>query len=129
MTKVLMGLILLSLCLFAEPDWTHSYTDAKKQAMKEHKLIMLMLSKEHCQACWYMEKIVFKEDKVNTLVRNNFIPVYVDIHKDVVPSEFDYIGTPTFYFLNAQGELIAPRMDGANNVKDFTKKINKILQK
>lgn len=129
MFKVLFSLLLLTLCASAESNWSHSYSQAKEEAIKEAKLVMVMLSKEHCQACWYMEKVVLKNEKVKKLVMNNFIPVHLDIHKDVVPNEFDYIGTPTFYFMSAEGKKIAPRMDGASNAKEFIKKINKILQK
>lgn len=129
MLKVLFGLILLTLCLSAKPDWTDTYAQAKQKALDEGKYVIVMLSKEHCQACWYMENIVFKDDKVERLLMNNFIPVYIDVHTDNVPDGFDYIGTPTFYFMDAEGKSIAPRIDGARNVKEFTKQINTILKK
>ncbi len=124
------GLVLfMAVGLMAEPDWSHSYEEVKLQASKENKQIMVMLSKEGCDACWYMEHIVFDDANVKQLVMDNFIPVYLDVENDEVPSEFHYIGTPTFYFMRPTGEKIVPRINGASNVKDFTDKLTSILQK
>ena len=126
---MLLALILWCTSLLAQPDWIHSYTQAREAAKNENKHIMIMLSKEGCSACWYMENIVFEDDSTEELVMKNFVPVYIDIRKNSVPKEFAYIGTPTFYFLDKNGNKIAPRMDGASNIKEFTSKINEILLK
>lgn len=129
MRKIFLFIVLLSVNLFAEPDWTDSISEAKLSAEKENKYIMVMLSKDGCDACWYMENIVFDDDKVKALLDTNFIPVYLDIDQDKIPAEFKYVGTPTFYFLDASGKKLGFRISGAKNVKDFTNIVNKILKK
>lgn len=119
MRKILTILMLLCSALFAQPDWAKSYTAALEQAKKENKSVMVMLSRENCDACWYMENIVFEEDDVITELQMDFIPVHIDIYNDRVPEGLSYIGTPTFYFLDADGKKIE-RHDGAANVQDFT---------
>jgi len=121
-------LVLLVVSAFAEPEWTHSFEEAKKQAAAEKKGVVLMFSKESCDACWYMENIVFEDEAVKLLVMNNFIPVYLDVDSDVLPEGFKYIGTPTFYFTRANGEKLGHRINGASNVKDFTIKVNTIIE-
>lgn len=128
MTKLILALLILSMCAFAQPAWTHSYEEAKIQALEVNKSIMVMLSKEGCDACWYMENIVFEDKVMKSLVMDNFIPVYLDINEDEIPEQFIFIGTPTFYFTRANGEKLGHRLNGASNVKDFTAKINEILQ-
>ena len=128
MKKILVLLSLFLVSLFAEPEWTTSYDEAKTQALKENKHIMIMLSKESCDACWYMENIVFEDDKVKALLMANFIPVYMDVNVEEVPAVFKFIGTPTFYFTDANGSKIGHRINGAKNVKEFTKKVNVILE-
>ena len=129
MKKVFLFILIFSLSLCARPQWTSSYEEAQERAVKEKKLIMLMLSREHCQACWYMENIVFKNKNVKALIEDNFIPVYIDINNDFVPDGFSYIGTPTFYFTDANGKNITERLDGGANAKDFTQKLNEVLSK
>lgn len=114
--------------LVAEPNWSHSYEEVKSLAQKESKAIMIMISKEGCDACWYMENIVFEDTKLKALVMNSFIPLYLDVNNDEIPSELHYIGTPTFYFMTAKGEKIGHRINGASNVKDFTQKVEGILE-
>ncbi|PHR55443.1 MAG: thioredoxin [Arcobacter sp.] len=128
MKNILAFLLLVSLSLFAEPHWIDSIDEAKLIAQKENKHIMVMLSKDACDACWYMENIVFDDEKVKVLLDSNFIPVYLDIYQDEIPSELKYVGTPTFYFLDASGNKLGFRVNGVKNVKDFTTIVNKILQ-
>ncbi len=119
MKTVLAGMMLLvATLLYAELDWV-DYDTARSSAEKEGKIIMVMLSQEGCDACWYMEEVVFEDDNVAAEIAMDFIPVYFDIKADDIPEKFTYIGTPTFYFLTAEGKKIE-RLNGAVNVKDFT---------
>lgn len=128
MKKILTSLVLFTVCLFAEQEWLHSYDEAKIQAAQQNKLVMVMLSKEGCDACWYMENIVFEDSAVDALLKKNFVPVYLDIHEDTIPEQFKFIGTPAFYFTDAAGKKIGYGLNGASNVKDFTGKINAVLE-
>lgn len=125
--RSIAAVVLLSVSLWAEPQWTHSYEEAKAQALHEGKGVMLMLSREGCSACWYMENIVFEDKKLQGLLMDNFIPVYLNVDEDKLPEGFTAIGTPTFYFTKADGQKLGYRLNGAINVKDFTDKINAIL--
>ena len=126
--KKVLSLLLLSISLFAEPDWTTSFEDAKAQAKEENKNVFIMISRENCDACWYMENIVFEDEKINTLLKENFVPVYIDVAIDDVPEELKFIGTPTFYFTDTNGTKIGHRINGAKNVKEFREIVNKILE-
>jgi thioredoxin-related protein len=118
MSKLLLTLSLLVSCVFAEIKWAPSYEMALAQAAKEKKKVMVMLSREGCPACEYMEEIVFEEKAVVTEVHKNFVPVYLNIHKDRIPEGLGYIGTPTFHFLDSKGKKIG-RHDGGENVPTF----------
>ena len=127
MQKAFFLLMLIVSSLYANPEWTDSIEEAMIRAQKENKQIMVMLSKDACDACWYMENIVFDDDKVKTLLYTKFIPVYLDVHQDKIPVNFKYVGTPTFYFLDAKGKKLGFRISGVKNIKDFTKIMNKVL--
>jgi len=112
----------------AQPNWTTSINEARLLAQKEHKHIFIMLSKENCDGCWYMEHIVFEDEGVQKLLYENFVPVYIDVDQDTIPSTFKFVGTPTFYFLNEDGEKIGFRLSGVKNVKEFTSRLLKVLK-
>ena len=126
--KILASLVLLVMTVFAEQDWLRSYEEGKTQALQENKLVLVMLSKEGCDACWYMENIVFEDSAVDAVLKKNFVPVYLDIHQDSVPEQFKYIGTPAFYFTDAHGKKIGHVLNGASNVKDFMSRVNTVLE-
>ena len=128
MKNIFASLVLLVVSVFAEQDWLRSYEQGKTLALQENKLVLVMLSKEGCDACWYMENIVFEDSAIDVLLKKNFVPVYLDIHEDSVPAQFKYIGTPAFYFTDAQGHKIGHVLNGASNVKDFMGRINAVLE-
>lgn len=125
MNKVLMALVLITSCAYAQINWVASYDIALVKAAKEKKNVMVMLSKEGCPACEYMEDVVFAEQAVEDSINKNFIPVHLDIHKDKVPAQLGYIGTPTFHFINAKGEKLK-RSDGAANIPAFMGILNSV---
>ncbi len=127
MRRLLAGIIIAATTLYAELDWV-DYDKALEQAKNDGKIVMVMLSQEGCDACWYMEEVVFEDDNVVSELEMDFIPVYFDVKTDTFPKTLTYIGTPTFYFLNAQGEKIE-RLNGAANVKDFTNYMRDIKAK
>jgi thioredoxin-related protein len=118
MNKAMVTLALIVSCGYAQINWAPSYAAALTQAGKEKKNAMVMLSKEGCPACEYMEDVVFEEKAVEDAINKNFVPVHLDIHKDKIPSELGYIGTPTFHFVNSKGEKLK-RHDGAANIPAF----------
>ncbi|GEM_PF-255096 len=127
MKRLLVGMILAAGTLCAELDWI-GYDEALTRAEDDGKIVMVMLSQEGCDACWYMDEVVFEDENVAAEIEMDFIPVHFDIKKDTIPKQFTYIGTPTFYFLTAQGDKIE-RLNGAANVKDFTDYIRDVKAK
>jgi thioredoxin-related protein len=125
--RIILLMTLAASALFAELDWASSYDAAREKAKQEKKLVMVMLTRENCDACWYMENVVFENDDVVYEVEEDFVPVQVDIHNNFVPDGMGYIGTPTFHFVKADGKKI-DRLDGAANVKEFTEFIRKVKQ-
>ncbi len=127
MKRVITLLMALCVSLLAELDWATDSAAAFEQAKQEQKMVMVMLSQENCDTCWYMENVVFDNDDLVYELQSSFVPVKIDIHDEIVPEGLTYIGTPTFYFLSETGEKIDRLMGGAN-VKDFTEALREIKQ-
>jgi thioredoxin-related protein len=125
MNKIIVGLSIIATCAFAEIHWAQSYDAALEKAAKEKKIVMVMLSKEECPACEYMNDVVFEEQVVEDTINKNFVPVHLDIHKDKIPDQLGYIGTPTFHFLNSKGAKLS-RYDGAANIPTFLSVLNNV---
>lgn len=119
MKKIVLILTLLISSLFAELNWV-DYEDAIELAEEKNKIVMVMLSREGCPACEYMDNIVFKNEDIEEILTKNFAVVHVDIHHDFMPEGLTYSGTPTFHFLD-KTEKKLHRVEGGKNAKDFMK--------
>ena len=123
MKKILLSLALLVSVAFANVSYTDIF-DAYDKAEQEHKTVMVMLSQEGCPGCEYMENIVFNNADIAKTLKNDFIVVHVDIYKDGIPDGLEFFATPTFYFLDAD-ENILKRLNGGQNAKDFSDTLKK----
>ncbi len=127
MRKYLLSTLLLASSLMADLEYASDLDTAKKMAKKEHKGIFVILSKENCDACWYMQNIVFDNDDIVFDLEEKYIPLHVDIHNDVIPKGLGYIGTPTMYFLDEDAKKLKNgRIDGAQNVSEFNEIMSKV---
>ena len=125
MKKILLIMAFFATSLFAQMNWIGDLEDAYDNAESNHKIILVMLSQKGCPPCKYMKTIVFKDDKVIKEFNKSFIAVELDIHEDPVPLELPNFGTPTFYFLNADEEILG-KFVGYKNQKDFLAKLQEV---
>lgn len=128
MKKFLFLLMFLTSSLFAELDWAPSYEQGLAQAKKEHKIVMLMFSKKTCKMCNIMKKSVYENEEVAEYVKNFFIPIEIDI--EVHPDKYGYavFGTPTYYFLDSNGQQIGRMMVGGASAEGFLQKLKDVKQ-
>lgn len=117
MKKIFLVLLMMLTSLFAEVKYTEMF-DAYDIAEKENKLVLVMLSQKGCPGCQYMENVVFANKDISEYLAKEYITVHLDVHEDAVPMELEHFATPTFYFLDAE-ENILKRLDGGENAKDF----------
>ena len=116
--------ILGSTALFADLNWASNYAKAFADAKEQEKGVMIMLSKENCDACWYMEHIVFDEADLVEKIEKRFVPLYLDVNDDNV-HDLNFTSMPTLYFMQSTGETIE-RLDGVYNIKELTAAMLKI---
>lgn len=124
--KIALLIALVSTFAFAKLDFVKDYKSALEKAQSDDKKILLMLSKEDCPACWWMKNVAFKDEALAKRINENMIAVMVDVEKDEIPMNLEFIGTPTFYFLNKEQDQFS-RIDGARNVKQFNERLDIVL--
>lgn len=124
--KIVLLLALMTSFVFAKLDFGTDYQAALTTAQNEDKKILLMLSKKECPACWWMKNVAFKDEALAERIKDNFVTVIIDVEKQEIPMNLDYIGTPTFYFLDKKQDQLS-RIDGARNVKQFNERLDILL--
>jgi len=100
-----------------------SWAQAKKQAQTEKKLIFVDLYFTGCAPCAQMDKEVFPDPKVATVLNADFVTFKSDILKEEIGKKlcmkYGVTGFPTFLFMNADGKVI-DIAGGFQNVEQFT---------
>jgi len=123
--KFILSFCLLGVTLlFADLNWASNYKAAFEKAKKEEKGVMIMLSQDKCDACWYMENIVFDDADLVEQIESSFIPLYLDVNNDDI-HDLSFVSKPTLYFLQSSAETIK-RLDGVYNVKELMAALLKI---
>jgi len=109
----------------ADFDWIHDYHKALDLAKKEHKIVMVMISQPNCPTCEYMDDVAFETESLSDYVENFFVPLKLSLAKAKALG-FKAYGTPTFYFLDANGSRITRALVGGATAKTFLAKLQEI---
>jgi len=110
-------------------NWFRDYNKAIEIAKKQHKIILVDISKHECPPCIYMEKKVYSDIKLAMYIKKNFVPLFYYADIDKIP--FFHIGeyftevAPSILFIDTDGNLIY-RIIGPRPPKEFLKILKKI---
>lgn len=128
MKKVLL-LALTSVFLFAnEINWL-TLDKGLEKAKKENKKVAVFMTNKYCGYCVKLEKNTLSNPKVTESLNELFVPVKIDTYNTKYPSYLEVRGTPTFYFLNSNGEKLRNKIVGYRPVGNFLEELNNILMK
>ena len=112
-----------------EMNYEDNYKVALEKAKKLNKPIMMVASEVSCPWCRKLERQTLKKKKIDTLIKENFIPLSVD--KDLLnyPSKFNVKVVPTIFFINPKDETVILKVLGYKNKKDFKEILEKVVNK
>lgn len=127
--KILLAIFISISFLYANHvKWYGDYDKALKQAIKEHKVLMVLLIKNNCLKCKDAVRDIFTDrtyvDKINRLI----VPVIVNIdNKYSYPMEMYYANNfPTLFFVNSSNETFIEKPLYPVTRKDILKILDKI---
>ena len=127
MTKIILGLLLLSSTLFSL-DWVKDINTALTVAKKEHKTIMVFVEGEHCKWCKKMKHRTLSDDTVEKRLEK-FVLVKVMRENGAAMSVLPPVrGVPTIFFMK-DNKAIIEEIIGYFDVTDFTSYINDVEKK
>lgn len=78
-------------------------------AKQESKPMFIMVHASWCSVCKKMKKEVLPQKELGDIYNSHFINVMVDFDSEegkMVKKQFEVVGTPTFLYLTADGELL-----------------------
>jgi thioredoxin-related protein len=111
---VIVSLFCINLSLYGQS----SFDEALMRAKIEKKLLLVELIMDFCPYCERMEKSVLSKDDVKKILDEKYIFIKLNTKRDEIPSNLTSRLTPTFYFLNHQGEVLE-ELKGLMKKSDF----------
>ncbi len=98
-----------------------NFENAKSQAQKEHKLLMLKFGASWCLPCRYMDQNVFTDEKLNAYLTQNVVGLQVDVDQSegaVLKSKYKIGSVPTIVFIRPDGQEIS-RKENSMGISEF----------
>jgi thioredoxin-related protein len=126
-------LVFLLVCvfLFAQNlNWYSDYQKAFNAAKKEHKLVMIDISKHDCPPCDFMKQNVMGARDVKNILIKNFVLVDYYADTESIPEKFrkHYFNfTPAILFYTSDGKYIKG-VYGATSYEHFLSILKKIVK-
>jgi len=100
--------------------YTHNFLQARREAIREHKLIMIKIEAEHCQPCKKLNRVLATNNRIKRLINHNIKVVKVNIdHQDRVPMGLSYMGTPTVFLIQPKTKKVLMRLQGVIPARDL----------
>ena len=127
MKKIIITLFFLISSAFAEIEW-EDYEGAFKLASEDKKVVLIMFSAPTCKVCKYMKSKVYTDEAVKEYMDEHFVAVEIDVNDNPNSDKFKLLGTPNYFFLDAKGELIVPRMVGGAKEDDFLQELKNVIK-
>jgi thioredoxin-related protein len=98
--------------IFGTEFWAPDYETAHRQAQESGKLIMIESMRPGCYYCRVMEERVFEDETAREAIAKRVIPLKIDISHESMPAGIEARVTPSFYFLDANGNLVKKLIGG-----------------
>jgi len=111
--SILIVMVVLSTSLFAtELNWSHDYKKAFKLAKKEHKSVYLFVGADNCRFCDKFKATALQNRCVLTRLKQDYILLYMSRDQDKIPSQYETVGVPRHYFLDADEHVFYEALGG-----------------
>ncbi|RXJ90508.1 thioredoxin family protein [Arcobacter sp. CECT 8983] len=119
-------LLFITIAFSSSINFEDNLKEAKEEAIKKNRPLMIMYSTPTCPECNYMKKKVFKNEEVSSYVNKNFVSVVMDINEDKKELPFKFIGIPSFFFVNARTMELLDKSLGGMREKEFLTVLEKV---
>jgi thioredoxin-related protein len=107
--------------------WLNSYEAGLEKAKQENKPVLLYFWATWCKFCRKLNTEVFPDPEVNSLLRERFVLVAINIDQNKeIPQKYGVQYPPAEIFVDADGNVITKVM-GYTPKENFLRYINTVL--
>jgi thiol:disulfide interchange protein len=110
-------------------DWEKDLPSALERAGNEDKPVLVNFYADWCVWCKRMESTTLRDAQVMTLLRDQVVPLSLDVDRDgkELSNTYRVDGLPTILVLNAEGEEIG-RIPGYMPPASFLEQVESFIQ-
>ncbi|MBV5320594.1 MAG: thioredoxin family protein [Sulfuricurvum sp.] len=128
MNKIIFVLLLSAFSLFgAEVKWEKDLSSAVQRADKEHKPLMVLVTKNGCRWCDIFKQKTLTNPKVVAILNRDFVVYEGVVDEGSVPPSLMTQGTPATWFIKGKTPMFEPIM-GAAESGDFLEALDIVKQ-
>ncbi len=112
-----------------EVSWATDFPSALERARSEGKPVLVNFYAEWCVWCKRLESTTLRDDEVKTLLRDQVVPLSLDVDGDgrELSNKYQVDGLPTILVLDGNGREIG-RIPGYMPPTGFLERVEGILQ-
>ena len=120
--KIVLAIVLVSSLFSAEVNWAKNYRSGIKQATKEQKPVLFIISRDTCKYCVMLDNTTLKDEVVVKALNKDFIAIRSWTNEnDYIPNDIrrNTPGLPGVWFLKSDGTPMFRPLMGYINKTDF----------
>jgi thioredoxin-related protein len=111
----------------ADIKWEKDLSSAVQQADKEHKPLMVLVTKNGCRWCDVFKQKTLQNPKVVSVINHDFVAYEGVVDEGSVPPSLMTQGTPATWFIKGRTPMFEPIM-GAADIGDFLNALETVKQ-
>jgi thioredoxin-related protein len=128
MNKIIFVLLLSVFSLFgADVKWEKGLSSAVQRADKEHKPLMVLVTKNGCRWCDIFKQKTLTNSKIVAILNRDFVVYEGVVDEGSVPPSLMTQGTPATWFIKGKTPMFEPIM-GAAESGDFLEALDVVKQ-
>ena len=104
-----------------------NFDKAKREAMKEHKYIMIKIEANNCEPCVALNQELATNNHIKEMVNNHIKAVKINADYDTVPMGLSYMGTPTVFLIEPNEDRVLMQLEGGLAVRELEESLGIFL--
>lgn len=129
MKKIILSCLFVISLFGSEIKWNDSYFNALIKAKKEHKPLMILVTKDSCRWCHKMEETTLKDKDIVKKLNTSFESLNLVKEKHILPKGIKPNMYPYSYFIDSKTGEIIDSMAGYIDSEEYIYTLEDVLSK
>jgi len=95
------------------------FDNAKKEAIKEHKYVMIKVEATGCRPCETLNNLLATNDHIKSMVNQHIKAVKVNTDQENLPMGLQNMGTPTVFLIKPDEDRVVMKLEGNEAIEDL----------